>query len=495
MMIDRTRFAVVLIGDRLCACVVRGSRVEAFVVESEQPAAALRAELDSRQVSPRSVAIGLPRGVVTVKPVDLPVLGADTREMVRFELERHLPFPADDAFFDFLPLPSDDTGADGEVGRRVLVAAADRRVVDMALRIVQDAKLRPVSVTVAAHDLLTLTRLPSNHRVVWAHRTGDTIDLLFVTDGALVLSRTMPAVDDAALATEIRRTFSVVKWDGCDAVWISGDAAAPAVATASPLADLGAPVTAPAYTVAARRALGAIEGAPRGALELALAVALAPGVRPLDLLPASLRPFSLTRAQKITAAAAAAAAVIVVAASMVPGYRDGVRLAAINSEIASLDNEVRAVERMLRELESKRALVNTIDGLNASAIRPLPVLRELTELLPNDAWLTLVSLEAKGVELTGQANAASGLIPLLENSPRFERVEFASPVTRGRDREQFRIQAAWEQRAAEPPRSAAATPGVQRPPAPTPPASIESDGPLPGTNPSPVPAPGRVRPR
>src|SRR5256885_10912486 len=37
------------------------------------------------------------------------------------------------------------------------------------------------------------------------------------------------------------------------------------------------------------------------------------------------------------------------------------------------------------------------------------------------------------------------LIPLLENSPRLERVEFSSPVTRGRDnREQFRIRAAWE---------------------------------------------------
>ena len=286
-----------------------------------------------------------------------------------------------------------------------------------------------------------------------------------------------------------------MKWDGCGAVWISGDAVAPAVSAASPLADLGAPVTAPAYTVAARRALGAIEGVPRGALELALAVALAPGERPLDLLPAPLRPFRLTRAQKITGAVAAAAAVIVIAASMVPGYRDGVRLAAINGEIARLDSEVRVVERMLRELESKRALVSTIDGLNASAIRPLPVLRELTELLPNDAWLTLVSLDAKGVELTGQANAASGLIPLLENSPRFERVEFASPVTRGRDREQFRIQAAWEQRAAEPPRSAAATPAVQRQPAPTPPTNIGSGGAPPATTQSPVPAPGRPGPR
>src|SRR5439155_7914757 len=133
--------------------------------------------------------------------------------------------------------------------------------------------------------------------------------------------------------------------------------------------------------------------------------------------------------------------------------------------------------------ESRRRLVSVIDGLEASAIRPLPVLRELTELLPNDAWLTLVSLDAKGVELTGQASAASALIPLLENSPRFERVEFASPVTRGRDREQFRIQAAWEQRAAEPPARpvaatppAAATPLGARPQGGAPPATVPPRG-------------------
>jgi hypothetical protein len=57
------------------------------------------------------------------------------------------------------------------------------------------------------------------------------------------------------------------------------------------------------------------------------------------------------------------------------------------------------------------------------------------------------------VELTGQATAANQLIPLLENSPRLEKVEFASPVTKGRDKEQFRIRASWEvpRKAAPPP--------------------------------------------
>jgi hypothetical protein len=104
------------------------------------------------------------------------------------------------------------------------------------------------------------------------------------------------------------------------------------------------------------------------------------------------------------------------------------------------------------------------------------VMREITDLLPNDSWLTLLSLDAKGIELTGQAAAASSLIPLLENSPRFERVEFASPVTRGRDREQFRIVAKWEvspgrvlETAAVPP-PAATTPAVPGAPAARPPA-------------------------
>src|SRR6185369_14938280 len=135
-------------------------------------------------------------------------------------------------------------------------------------------------------------------------------------------------------------------------------------------------------------------------------------------------------------------------------------LGRINAEISRLDPEVRAVERVQRELERKRKLLGTITGIEASAVRPLPVLRDLTDLLPSDTWLTTLSLDSKGVELTGQAAAASALIPLLENSPRLERVEFSSPVTRGRDKEQFRIRAAWETGGA----SATGTPVSAAPP-------------------------------
>lgn len=460
------RFALHLQGDRLIAAITQRGRLEIFIVEAEQPAAALRAELDARRVRPRTVAIGLPRAAVTVKPIELPAIG-DLGEMVRFELERHVPFPADDAPFDFTMLPA-EPGAPpaAEGGRRVLLAAADRRVVDTALRIAQEAGLRPTSVTVASHDLVDLVRAPRGRRIAWAHRIGADVELLLLVGDSLALSRVVASADDATLAAEIRRSLSVVRWHAVDEVWISGDGNAPDGPSTDALTTLGAPVTAPPYTAHAAELLAGADGEHRGLRQLAAAVAAGRRVRSLDLIPAALRPRRLTRPQIITAGVAAATLLMVLGALLVPGYRDRSRLEALNADINRLAPEVRAIGRLQQELDRKKVLLATVESIEANAIRPLPVLRELTELLPADAWLTLLSLDTKGAELTGQAAAASTLIPLLENSPRFERVEFASPVTRGRDKEQFRIVARWEGGTPRAITAAAPVPMAPRPPAP-----------------------------
>src|SRR5436309_2354902 len=381
-----SRLSVVLLGDRLAIAALWGSRVEAFIVDSESPAPALRAELDARGLPARGAFLALARNAVTVKPIDLPPVAGDVRQMVGFELERHLPFPAENASYDFVALPRDPaTERPPTPEQRVLITAADQRVVDVALRLAEDARLRPLSLTVAAHNLPTLARLPRDSHVAWVHSAAGATELLFL-------------IGDALLA---------------------------------------------------------------------------------------------------------------------PGWREQRHLNRVNAEIGRLDPDVRAVDRVLRELERKRKLLATVDSLEAAAVRPLPVLRELTELLPADAWLTTVSLDAKGVELTGSASAASALIPLLENSPRLERVEFSSPVTRGRDnKEQFRIRAAWEAGGAvastsapppapgavtPPPGSAATGPAIMVPaPGPgapgAPPAVPGAPGaPTPARRPGPTAPPGGIR--
>jgi Tfp pilus assembly protein PilN len=301
-----------------------------------------------------------------------------------------------------------------------------------------------------------------------------------------MLSRSLPGTDDTLVTEELKRSLLALRWRVCDAVWVSGDVAAPQAPTDGPLSELGAPVTEPAWTPRAAQQIDSLPAEHRGALQLALAVASGRGVRPLELLPAKDRPRRLTRAQTFTVGMAAATALLVILALLAPAWREQRHLSRIDAEIARMDPDVKAVDRVLRDLERKRRLLATVDGVEAASIRPLPVLRELTEILPNDAWLTTVSLDAKSVELTGAASAASALIPLLENSPRLERVEFSSPVTRGRDnREQFRIRAAWE-------RDGATAVTAAAPAAAAPVPGPAAGAPVPG--PTPPPPPGVVAP-
>jgi Tfp pilus assembly protein PilN len=476
------RLAVVMLGDRLGVAAIERDRVETFTIEAENPAAALRAELDARSLAARTVAIGLSRSTVTVKPIELPAVAGATQDMVKFELERHLPIPADDAAFDFVVLPPDaEADAVPVDGKRVLIAAADRRLIDSALRLADEAKLRPVSITVASHDLLALVEADRRQRVAWLHRVGDTTELLLLHDAMVVFSRSFTAADDATLLAETRRSLAGARWRTCDAIWVSGDGAA-----AAPFLDLGVPISDPPWTARAERRLAQV-AEPRGALDLAVATASNRNIASLDLIPAAIKPRRFTRQEMLTAGALVATLLLALVALLVPGFIENRRLARLNGEITRIDPDVRAVERVARDLDHKRQLLATVEKINSSTLQPLAVLRELTEILPSDAWVTYLALDAKGVELTGQAGAASTLIPLLENSPRLERVEFASPVTRGRDREQFRIRAAWEAPSvAAVPAPAVPTPPTTstRPPAPVPSAQPAPQGPPPAAAPS-----------
>src|SRR5262245_43916752 len=117
-----TRLAVVLLSDRLAVAAVDGERVETFSVPAENCAAVLRGELATRQLTHRMVALGLARSAVVVKPIELPMVGGDLREMVRLNLDGHVPFAAADAAFDWVTLAGDSDGVnDDKTLQRVLV--------------------------------------------------------------------------------------------------------------------------------------------------------------------------------------------------------------------------------------------------------------------------------------------------------------------------------------------------------------------------------------
>jgi Tfp pilus assembly protein PilN len=422
--------------------------VEHFVVEdAEDPAATLAAELQAREISGRSLRVGLDRRQAVVKAIDLPrAAGSDIGAMVGFDLERHVPFPPDNVRFDWVEL-----GSGPEEPHRVLVAAVERRTVERPLALLTGAHRRAATMVIACHELPALLprELPAE-RVVWAHRHRDGTDVLLLEGRRLLMSRYVPAGDVDALAQEIRRSLPLVHWSDCQVVWLSGTDA-PGWESALETA-LSVEVSAPPY---AESKLPLVEALPAdeqdGAL-LALAVASGSRHPSLNLLPKDARPWAASREQMVTVGLMAITAFLGLTLALTHVIKTERYLDRLSGEIHRLDPEVKTVEGMAAELARKRRLLAALQTVQDARVPALPALRELTDLLPPAAWLQGITMDGQGVELVGQSDAASSLIPLLEASERLERVEFTSPVTKAQNKEQFRIRASWER-----PRETAAT--------------------------------------
>jgi Tfp pilus assembly protein PilN len=435
---------------RLTVVAVGGhDRLTYFVVEGvEDPARALDVELRARKIRARRIHVGLDRRSVVVKAFELPrASSGDLGQMVGFELERHVPCPPEEARFSWIELPS---GADES--RRLLVVAGGRRAVERPLGLLAGVKRRPAAITVACHELpALLPRALPARRAVWAHRHGTRTDVLLLIGRTLLMSRSVAITDPAGLAQEIQRSLPLVGWSDCEAVWISGDEAPGWIGAPELAAVLDAPVSAPPYAGRSGVLVASLPPEAGGAALLALGLALGSRRPALDLLPTELRPWTLSRAQLVTAGIASVTALLGLALAFAHVQRTERYLGRLTEEIRRLDPEVSAVDAQAAERIRSRRVLAGLESVQRTSLPALPLLRELTEALPDTAWLQVLNMDREGVELTGQADAASQLIPLLEASRWLERVEFTSPVTKLQGKEQFRLRAAWETPRALPP--------------------------------------------
>jgi Tfp pilus assembly protein PilN len=413
--------------------------IAAFSVPADDEAATvIRGQLAEAGVRARRAHVGLPRRSVVAKAVELPqVPGADLRGMVGYELERHLPFAPSEAVFDFEVL---EAGAGRPV--RVLLVAAERRSQERIREILRDVGLTPRLVTVSVHSVARVAD-DGRHARIFLWVDASDAELAVVSHGRVVASRAFPLPPDGdtreqALTAELARTLAALpEADRAAVAEIVVDGVPPATVSVDSIPVRGAGAVPPDVA------------APAHASPLALAVALErPGRKPLvaNLLPDELRPRPFPWPLAATAALSLLTVGIGLAMPAVSFVKERRALTALEEQISRLAPEVRRAEELAAEVERARREAATIRAFDDQGVRPLPMLQELTDTMPADAWLTNLSVDRGGLELAGFANAAAQLIPLLEASPSLERVEFTSPVTKGRDREQFRLRATWERR-------------------------------------------------
>ncbi len=127
-------------------------------------------------------------------------------------------------------------------------------------------------------------------------------------------------------------------------------------------------------------------------------------------------------------------------------------LSTVNAEIKKRKPAVEAAEKLQKQKEELGKEIFELRKIKMEETSKIEILRELTQTLPDTVWIWNFKYNGKEIEINGFADSASDLIPLLDRSPLFEKVEFLAPVTKERvmrpdgdkEKERFRIKAKIE---------------------------------------------------
>jgi Tfp pilus assembly protein PilN len=420
----------------------------------------LRALAAERHWRGREVVVSLPRSAVTLRWVSLPAAAREeTAGMVELEAAQSLPFPIEEAAWDFLSFPAPG-------GRQeVLVVAARRSLVQELRRQIEASGLRVGAVAVDALATTALYRelLPEAEAgAVLLHLEGETATVACVHEGRLLLSRSVTSerLDAETLAVEVRRTRVAGMMAGvsgptpspgdgrlpASAVWLTGSGADEALA--EELGALLGPVAGPGETAAGESSAPPVRlvnaalptGRLSGGEELSPALDTALGLALLGLRPAAER-LDLARAVRVEAEwratgparrlpflAAAGAAALGVTLLLLFGPGSGDRDLAAAASRAQAD---------ARQMASRRKQLETQVRLLSGAVSPahsyLDVLNDVSGLVGPDAWLTQYIYDrGRPIVIRGSARsneAVARLVEGLRRSPHLERVALGS-VTR-----------------------------------------------------------------
>jgi general secretion pathway protein L len=87
-------------------------------------------------------------------------------------------------------------------------------------------------------------------------------------------------------------------------------------------------------------------------------------------------------------------------------------------------------ERLRGELDRLSSTINLVERERDKVGRPLAILATLTGILPDDTYLTEVTLQQRKVTFSGGSAATARLIGALSAGDGLLNVAFAAPVTR-----------------------------------------------------------------
>lgn len=384
------------------------------------------------------VIVGLPRRCFILRFLEFPDLEeGELKGLVAYEIERHLPFPPETAWYGFQKLERREGKA------RVMLLAAKREEVEGYLERVARWGLQPTAVDVssfaAVKEFLFDRRSARGNLQSLITLNGKEASISVVKDRVLLSSRSV-SIGHGSLDpvfAELKRIATVVP-SGPGAVFVSGESDGLAARCKEELnveTEKWSPGSKSADNSAFGLALGGLGKSPVW----------------VNLLPPERR--KKTREQSVTVMFAMLSLVAILGGGLLINsvFQERRRLDDLNQRVAKIQAEsatLAALRRRSAQLENK---LRRVHSLLEKQEQPLVVLKELAQILPPTVSLNDVSIQDDKVRVAGSTgNSASDLISVFERSAIFENASFVSSISsRGEDRQGFQIQASIKSRFAD----------------------------------------------
>jgi Tfp pilus assembly protein PilN len=120
---------------------------------------------------------------------------------------------------------------------------------------------------------------------------------------------------------------------------------------------------------------------------------------------------------------------------------EGKRLESISEQINLKRDEAREVEALKKEIDTIASEIATLENFKEELPMRIDIVKELTNIIPDGSYLTKLRITKETVEIEGNSGSAIELLPKLDASGYFAKVEFTSPTIRdaNKNTDRFRI--------------------------------------------------------
>ncbi len=396
------------------------------------------------QVDAETVILSIPAQAAVTSYVRFPqVSHEDAEGVLRFEIEKQIPIPLEDVHYGYRTRSVGGAGV-----MEAAIAAVDNTTLGGYLTLLEESGLKPSLICLDMEGYINywIERESARDRAfIFVKIQPESVDFCLVERGLLKYYRSIPREGETPLDKLISRELQAAGRLMKDSM--AGEGSFIAVAAEEEGRDaaegleesLGMKVFFADDAVEAR----ATEGGADDTFSLMMARGLAQAAEDeeklMNLFPEGLKKEKKRRNPVTPLKVFLIVGFIILGFLIGRAYNERERLKEISREVESLREQVSQVEELKSQVEDYSNKLAVFDELRFKEARKLDLLREMTVLMPPTSWLSVMIYENGKFDISGYAESASGLIPILENSDYLVNAQFIAPIVKRPWGEEFKI--------------------------------------------------------